>query len=64
MFVARLDASVASASLVRSLETTIHEYSLRVAYEYTWQEYAESTTNASSSAAMISVTYEPLQRRR
>jgi hypothetical protein len=40
------------------------EYSLRVAYEYTWQEYAESTTNASSSAAMISVTYEPLQRRR
>jgi hypothetical protein len=40
------------------------EYSLRVAYEYTWQEYAQSTRHATSSGAMISVTYEPLQRRR
>ncbi|HEX6636878.1 MAG TPA: hypothetical protein VF033_04400 [Steroidobacteraceae bacterium] len=40
------------------------EYSLRVAYDYTWQEYEDSTVAAKSSGAMVSVTYQPLQRRR
>lgn len=40
------------------------EYSLRAAYDYTWQEYDDSTTAAKSSGVMVSVTYQPLQRRR
>jgi hypothetical protein len=40
------------------------EYSLRAAYDYTWQEFEDATTDATSSGVMISVTYEPLQRRR
>lgn len=40
------------------------EYSLRVAYDFTWQEYEDSTVDAKSSGAMVSVTYQPLQRRR
>jgi hypothetical protein len=40
------------------------EYSLRAAYDYTWQEFDDSNVDAKSSGIMISVTYEPLQRRR
>jgi hypothetical protein len=40
------------------------EYSLRAAYDYTWQEFDDSSVDAKSSGVMISVTYEPLQRRR
>jgi hypothetical protein len=40
------------------------EYSLRAAYDYTWQEFEDSTVDARSSGILISVTYEPLQRRR
>lgn len=39
------------------------EFSLRAVYDYTWQEYADSA-KAKSSGAMVSVTYQPLQRRR
>ncbi len=40
------------------------EFSLRVAYDYTWQEFENDADDATSSGAMISVTYQPLQRRR
>lgn len=40
------------------------EFSLRVAYDYTWQEFRDSTEDATSSGAMVSVLYQPLQRRR
>jgi hypothetical protein len=40
------------------------EFSLRAAYDYTWQEFDDSTTDATSSGVMVSVTYQPLQRRR
>ena len=41
------------------------EFSLRVTYDYTWQEFDDSLTDAAtSSGAMISVLYQPLQRRR
>ena len=41
------------------------EFSLLVAYEYTWQEFDDQLADASTSTgARISVTYQPLQRRR
>lgn len=40
------------------------EFSLRVAYDYTWQEFDSDADDATSSGAMISITYQPLQRRR
>ena len=40
------------------------EFSLRVAYDYTWQEFRDADTDATSSGAMISLLYQPQQRRR
>lgn len=40
------------------------EFTLRAAYDYTWQEFEGFDRDAKSSGAMVSVTYEPLQRRR
>ncbi|HET9472397.1 MAG TPA: hypothetical protein VFO82_00800, partial [Steroidobacteraceae bacterium] len=41
------------------------EFSLLVSYDYTWQEFDDQLADASKSAgARISVTYQPLQRRR
>jgi hypothetical protein len=40
------------------------EFSLRVAYDYTWQEFRSDADDATSSGAMVSITYQPLQRRR
>ncbi len=40
------------------------EFSLRVAYDYTWQEFRNATEDATSSGAMVTVLYQPLQRRR
>jgi len=41
------------------------EFSLRVAYDYTWQKYDNSLNDpAKSSGAMATVLYQPLQRRR
>jgi hypothetical protein len=40
------------------------EFSLRVVYDYTWQEFRDATEDATSSGAMVTVLYQPLQRRR
>ena len=40
------------------------EFSLRVAYDYTWQEFEDAASDATSSGAMISLLYQPQQRRR
>ena len=40
------------------------EFSLRFAYDYTWQEFRNDVTDATSSGAMVSILYQPLQRRR
>jgi hypothetical protein len=40
------------------------EFSLRLTYDYTWQEFQDAVEDATSSGAMVSVTYQPLQRRR
>lgn len=40
------------------------EFSLRVTYDYTWQEFQDALEDATSSGAMVSITYQPLQRRR
>lgn len=41
------------------------EWSLRTTIDYTWQKFEDSVLDASdSSGAMISVLYQPLQRRR
>jgi hypothetical protein len=41
------------------------EFALRVAADYTWQKYDDSLVDdATSSGAMVSILYEPLQRRR
>jgi hypothetical protein len=38
---------------------------LRVAADYTWQKFDDALTDdATSSGAIVSVLYEPLQRRR
>jgi len=40
------------------------EFSLRVAYDYTWQEFKDAVDDATSSGATLSFIYQPLQRRR
>jgi hypothetical protein len=41
------------------------EFSLRFAYDYTWQEFDDQNTDAATSnGATISFLYQPLQRRR
>ncbi len=40
------------------------EFTLRLTYDYTWQEFDDEVEDATSSGAMVSVTYQPLQRRR
>ncbi|MEO8017505.1 MAG: hypothetical protein ABI769_06810 [Pseudomonadota bacterium] len=40
------------------------EFSLRFAYDYTWQEFRSEVEDATSSGAMVSILYQPLQRRR
>lgn len=41
------------------------EFSLRLAYDYTWQEFDDALTeDATSSGALVSILYQPLQRRR
>jgi hypothetical protein len=40
------------------------EFSLRAAYDYTWQEFRNSGNDATSSGAMVTVLYQPQQRRR
>ena len=41
------------------------DFSLRVAYDYTWQRFDESVTDAATSnGATLSFLYQPLQRRR
>jgi len=40
------------------------EFSLRAAYDYTWQEFRDSGNDATSSGAMLTVLYQPQQRRR
>jgi hypothetical protein len=41
------------------------EFSLRVSYDYTWQDFDDALTDAAtSSGAMVSVLYQPSQRRR
>ncbi len=41
------------------------EFALRVAADYTWQDFDDSLTDAAtSSGAVVSIVYQPLQRRR
>jgi len=41
------------------------EFSLRVAADYTWQEFDDGLSqDATSSGALVSILYQPLQRRR
>jgi hypothetical protein len=40
------------------------EFSLRVAYDYTWQEFENAGFDATSNGATISFLYQPLQRGR
>jgi len=40
------------------------EFSLRVAYDYTWQEFDNADFDATSNGATISFLYQPLQRGR
>jgi hypothetical protein len=40
------------------------EFSLRVAYDYTWQEFRDDLDDATSSGALLSILYQPQQRRR
>ncbi len=37
---------------------------MRVAYDYTWQEFEDAPDAATSSGATLTVLYQPLQRRR
>jgi len=39
------------------------EFSLRVAFDYTWQEFKNAVDDATSNGASISLIYQPLQRR-
>jgi hypothetical protein len=67
-----LDDSVTSTFAERSYATGDlglqwrwqEEFSLRVSYDYTWQEFENAVADATSSGAMVSVLYQPLQRRR
>jgi hypothetical protein len=40
------------------------EFSLRAAYDYTWQRFRDSSNDATSSGALLTVLYQPQQRRR
>jgi hypothetical protein len=40
------------------------EFSLRIAYDYTWQEFEDTDFNATSNGATITFLYQPLQRGR
>ncbi|HYJ39902.1 MAG TPA: hypothetical protein VEW08_03870 [Steroidobacteraceae bacterium] len=40
------------------------EFSLRAALDYTWQEFRDAASDATSSGAMVSLLYQPQQRRR
>jgi hypothetical protein len=40
------------------------EFSLRAAFDYTWQEFKDASTDATSSGASVSLVYQPQQRRR
>ena len=40
------------------------EFSLRAAFDYTWQEFDQASTDATSSGATVSLIYQPQQRRR
>jgi hypothetical protein len=40
------------------------EFSLRVAADYTWQEFEDAASDATSSGATLSFIYQPVQRRR
>jgi len=40
------------------------EFSLRAAFDYTWQEFKDASTDATSSGATVSLVYQPQQRRR
>jgi hypothetical protein len=40
------------------------EFSLRVAADYTWQEFDDAPSDATSSGASVSFIYQPVQRRR
>jgi hypothetical protein len=40
------------------------EWSLRLAADYTWQKYQDAVDDATSSGAMASIIYQPLQRSR
>jgi hypothetical protein len=40
------------------------EFSLRFAYDYTWQKFADAPSDATSNGATISFLYQPLQRGR
>jgi hypothetical protein len=40
------------------------EFSLRAAYDYTWQKFEDAIDDATSSGATLSFIYQPLQRRR
>ncbi len=39
------------------------EWSFRFAGDYTWQEFSDAEDDATSTGAMVSVIYQPLQRR-
>jgi hypothetical protein len=40
------------------------EFTVRAALDYTWQEFDEASTDATSSGATVSFIYQPQQRRR
>jgi hypothetical protein len=40
------------------------EFTVRAALDYTWQEFDEASTDATSSGATVSFVYQPQQRRR
>ena len=40
------------------------EFSLRAAFDYTWQKFEDASTDATSSGATVSLVYQPQQRRR
>ena len=42
----------------------LEEFSVRFAYDYTWQDFRNDTVSAASSGALISFLYQPLQRSR
>jgi hypothetical protein len=41
----------------------LEELSLRVAYDYTWQEFSDVDLEAASSGAFLTLLYQPTTRR-